>query len=57
MRTLVYSALLAFAAISVIAAVQPVQNAIPDAARPLPLSAVRLNGGPLKHAHVSVNAH
>src|SRR6476619_7667321 len=25
-------------------------NAIPDAARPLPLSAVRLTGGPLKHA-------
>jgi len=50
MRTLVYSAVLAFAAISVITAVQPVQNAIPDAARPLPLSAVRLTGGPLKHA-------
>ncbi|HEY5911917.1 MAG TPA: beta-L-arabinofuranosidase domain-containing protein [Verrucomicrobiae bacterium] len=28
----------------------PVQPAIPDAARPLPFSAVRLTGGPLKHA-------
>src|SRR4051794_22231544 len=27
-----------------------ITNAIPDAARPLPLSAVRLTGGPLKHA-------
>ena len=26
------------------------QRAVPDAARPLPLSAVRLTGGPLKHA-------
>src|SRR5204863_5779949 len=29
---------------------QPIKNAIPDVARPLPLSAVRLTGGPLKHA-------
>jgi DUF1680 family protein len=29
---------------------QPMKNAIPDAACPLPLSAVRLTGGPLKHA-------
>ena len=29
---------------------QPVTPVIPDAARPLPLSAVRLTGGPLKHA-------
>ena len=28
----------------------PVENAVPEAARPLPLSAVRLTGGPLKHA-------
>jgi uncharacterized protein len=28
----------------------PIKPAIPDAARPLPLSAVRLTGGPLKHA-------
>ena len=29
---------------------EPITNAIPDLARPLPLSAVRLTGGPLKHA-------
>jgi hypothetical protein len=29
---------------------QRVLNVIPDAARPLPLNAVRLTGGPLKHA-------
>ncbi len=29
---------------------EPVRNDIPDLARPLPLSAVRLAGGPLKHA-------
>src|SRR5947199_7415515 len=29
---------------------QAIKNAIPDVARPLPLSAVRLTGGPLKHA-------
>src|SRR5215471_1404569 len=29
---------------------QKIKNAIPDIARPLPLSAVRLTGGPLKHA-------
>ena len=28
----------------------PLQPVIPDVARPLPLSAVRLTGGPLKHA-------
>src|SRR5262249_53705479 len=28
---------------------QQIKNAIPDVARPLPLSAVRLTGGPLKH--------
>src|SRR5215475_14052563 len=30
--------------------IHQIKNAIPDAARPLPLSAVRLTGGPLKHA-------
>src|SRR5262244_823046 len=30
------------------ASAQQIKNAIPDAARPLPLSAVRLTGGPLK---------
>ena len=29
---------------------QQVKNAVPDLARPLPLTAVRLTGGPLKHA-------
>ena len=29
---------------------QQIKNAIPEVARPLPLSAVRLTGGPLKHA-------
>ena len=32
------------------AGAQQIKNAIPDVARPLPLSAVRLTGGPLKHA-------
>ena len=29
---------------------KPISPAVPDVARPLPLSAVRLTGGPLKHA-------
>jgi uncharacterized protein len=29
---------------------QPIRNAIPDVARPLPLSSVRITGGPLKRA-------
>jgi hypothetical protein len=29
---------------------QQIKNAVPYVARPLPLSAVRLTGGPLKHA-------
>jgi uncharacterized protein len=29
---------------------QAIKNAIPDVARPLPLSSVRITGGPLKHA-------
>ena len=29
---------------------QPIQTAVPDLARPLPLSAVRITGGPLKQA-------
>ena len=32
------------------ASAQQIKSAIPDVARPLPLSAVRLTGGPLKHA-------
>jgi hypothetical protein len=29
---------------------QPIENAVPDVARPLPLIAVRVTGGPLKRA-------
>ncbi len=50
MRLFVSTALAAFAATTALAANQPIQPVIPDAARPLPLSAVRLTGGPLKHA-------
>jgi DUF1680 family protein len=32
------------------AAVKPLENAVPFTARPLPLTAVRLTGGPLRHA-------
>jgi DUF1680 family protein len=32
------------------ATAQSIKNAIPDVARPLPLSSVRVTGGPLKHA-------
>ena len=44
-----------FATVALVVAVnaqaqQTIKNAIPDIARPLPLSAVRLTGGPLKHA-------
>ena len=41
-----------FAVFSVVGSTdaQQIKNAIPDVARPLPLSAVRLTGGPLKHA-------
>jgi DUF1680 family protein len=36
--------------VATLARAQQIKNAVPDAARPLPLSAVRLTGGPLKHA-------
>jgi DUF1680 family protein len=39
-----------FLAMAVSLQASPITNVIPDAARPLPLSAVRLTGGPLKHA-------
>ena len=49
-RTVVVSAL-ACAGIALIgASPQRITNAVPDVARPLPLSAVRLTGGPLKRA-------
>ena len=51
MKILVCAALVASTAISIVtAAAESVPSVIPDAARPLPLSAVRLTGGPLKHA-------
>lgn len=36
--------------VAISGAAQPITNAIPEIARPLPLSAVRLTGGPLKNA-------
>ncbi|HSE17948.1 MAG TPA: beta-L-arabinofuranosidase domain-containing protein [Pyrinomonadaceae bacterium] len=33
-----------------VARAQSIRNAVPDVARPLPLSSVRVTGGPLKHA-------
>ncbi len=36
--------------LTTLAHAQPIKNSVPDIARPLPLSAVRLTGGPLKHA-------
>ncbi|HEY6400572.1 MAG TPA: glycoside hydrolase family 127 protein, partial [Blastocatellia bacterium] len=42
--------IIAVLSIGVMAHAQQIKNAVPDAARPLPLSAVRVTGGPLKHA-------
>ncbi|MGH9801196.1 MAG: beta-L-arabinofuranosidase domain-containing protein, partial [Blastocatellia bacterium] len=42
--------IITFLLTTVLAQAQQIKNAVPDAARPLPLSAVRLTGGPLKHA-------
>ena len=39
-----------FLAMTMAVHANPITNVIPDAARPIPLSAVRLTGGPLKHA-------
>src|SRR5512136_3382372 len=36
--------------VATLVSAEPITNKIPDAARPLPLSAVRLTGGPLKHS-------
>jgi DUF1680 family protein len=46
----ILSVLLACSVILAEDGIQPVVKAIPDIARPLPLSDVRLTGGPLKHA-------
>jgi DUF1680 family protein len=48
--TLIAAAALAIAGLAAREAHAPVTPIIADAARPLPLSAVRLTGGPLKHA-------
>ena len=50
MKSRICAVLLALIAVAALEAAQPVRQAIPYAARPLPLSAVRLTGGPLKHA-------
>src|SRR5262245_42413932 len=39
--------------LSTFAAADPIVPAVPDVARPLPLTAVRLTGGPLKLAQVA----
>ncbi len=39
-----------FLAMTMAVHANPITNVIPDAARPIPLSAVRLTGGPLQHA-------
>src|SRR5512137_2661354 len=44
------SLFLVFLSLATAAHSSAITNVIPDAARPLPLSAVRLTGGPLKHA-------
>src|ERR671938_519087 len=43
-------ALLALLSFGTASAQQAIKNAVPEVARPLPLSAVRLTGGPLKRA-------
>ncbi len=48
-KRVVQLAIAAFVFAGVVQA-QQIKNAVPDAARPLPLSAVRLTGGPLKQA-------
>ena len=41
---------LVFVSLTIGADAQAIKNAIPDMARPLPLSSVRVTGGPLKRA-------
>src|SRR5215831_4881664 len=48
--SIVLFATFALAAAAGSSSAQQIRNAVPDIARPLPLSAVRLTGGPLKHA-------
>jgi uncharacterized protein len=49
-RTIAVNMAMATLAFAAAASAQQIKNAIPEVARPLPLSAVRLTGGPLKHA-------
>ena len=49
-RTIQLKTLVAALLLAANASAQQIKNAIPYVARPLPLSAVRLTGGPLKHA-------
>ena len=44
------SVVFALTCLSGVTSAQQIKNAVPDIARPLPLSDVRLTGGPLKHA-------
>src|SRR5947209_1279287 len=51
MNTIFITTLIAFfASATVFAEAEPAKQAVPFAARPLPLSAVRITGGPLKRA-------
>jgi DUF1680 family protein len=49
-RRTIIKTLIITLAVAGVASAQQIKNAIPDVARPLPLSAIRLTGGPLKHA-------
>jgi uncharacterized protein len=49
-RTLIRALVLLSLASVAHAQTQKIKNAVPDIARPLPLSSVRITGGPLKHA-------
>lgn len=49
-RLALVGVLLSVATLPAMRAMQPLKPAVPDAARPLPLTAVRLTGGPLKAA-------
>jgi len=50
MHTKTLVGLLVFLLLASAARAQGIRNAVPDVARPLPLSSVRVTGGPLKHA-------
>ncbi|HEY4424333.1 MAG TPA: beta-L-arabinofuranosidase domain-containing protein [Pyrinomonadaceae bacterium] len=50
MKTKTLSVVLVVLLLTSVVRAQSIKNAIPDVARPLPLSSVRITGGPLKHA-------